>query len=514
MYKILLIDDEEDILKVLSMSLKMDGYDVITATGGKEGIALFKQTAPQIVLTDIKMPGMDGLQVLKQIREFEPHAEVIIITGHGDIDSAIEALQYGASDFIHKPVKDEALSIALKRAEEKLQIRRQLREYTEDLETMVKIATEEFERKSNFQAKLIRSSNDGIVATDEFWKILIFNPEAEKIFGYKRFEVVRKMDVRDLFPSQVNTFFNHKIDSGLREDDQPWIELMVTAKGGEKIPVRFSGTILWEKNQMMGSVAFFQDLTEIKRLEKELVDSERLAAIGQTVAGMAHCIKNILHGFKGGSYLMDVGIEKNNSDKLTKGWQMIQRNIKRTSDLVLDLLSYSKQREPEFEKCFPNEIAAEVCDLVAPHAGDYDIQIERDFSEDIADVIMDPRTIYRSLLNLVSNAIDACIFDENVQKRHIVRVTTILENNAYICFRVEDNGSGMSQEVKNKIFTSFFSTKGAKGTGLGLLVTSKLIEEHRGTIDLVSTEGEGTVFSMRLPFENISNNSRTEAVNN
>ncbi len=501
MNKILLIDDEEDILKVLSMSLTMDGYDVVTAANGKDGIDRFREISPQIVLTDIKMPGMDGLQVLRRIKELAPHVEVIIITGHGDIDSAIEALQYGASDFIHKPVKDEALTIALKRAEEKLQIRKQLQEYTEDLETMVKIATEEFERKSNFQAKLIRSSTDGIVATDEDWKILIFNPEAEKIFGYRRFEVVRKMDIRDMFPPQVNQFFSQKLKAGHYMEDQPWTEVLVVSHSGKEIPVRFSGTILWEKKQMMGAVAFFQDLREIKRLEKELVDSERLAAIGQTVAGMAHCIKNILHGFKGGSYLMDVGIEKDNSDKLTKGWQMIQRNIKRTSDLVMDLLSYSKQREPECEECLPNEIAADVCDLMAPQSNDYGIKILRDFSEEIKSVLMDPRTIHRSLLNLVSNAIDACIFDENVQKEHWVEVTTVPENNGYIKFEVEDNGSGMSPEVKEKLFSSFFSTKGAKGTGLGLLVTSKLIEEHQGTIDVVSTEGQGTKFTFHLPFK-------------
>jgi PAS domain S-box-containing protein len=501
MNKILLIDDEEDILKVLSMSLQIDGYEVVTASNGNEGVELFKQTSPQIVLTDIKMPGMDGLQVLKQIKQLAPYVEVIIITGHGEIDSAIEALQYGASDFIHKPVKDEALSISLKLAEEKLKIRKQLQEYTEDLENMVKIATLEFEGYSIFQAILIRCCNDGIVATDENWKILIFNPEAEKIFEYRRFDVVRKKDARELFPNEVNDFFNQKLDSGYQEDDQPWIETWVTSESKEKIPVRFSGTILWEKKKMMGAVAFFQDLREIKRLEKELVDSERLAAIGQTVAGMAHCIKNILHGFKGGKYLMDVGIEKDNKDKLTKGWQMIQRNITRTSDLVLDLLSYSKQREPEFESCLPNEIAADVCDIVTPSAHDYHINIIRNFSEEIGEVIMDPRTIHRGLMNLVSNAIDACIFDENVQKKHWVKVSTTLEDGEYINFKVEDNGSGMNQEVKNKIFSSFFSTKGAKGTGLGLLVTSKLIEEHRGTIDVTSKEGQGTIFTMRLPYD-------------
>jgi len=167
MHKILLIDDEEDILRVLSMSLRSDGHDVVTANSGEEGLAVFGKESPGIILTDIRMPGMDGLEVLRRIKALNPDVEVIIITGHGDVDAAIESLQHGASDFINKPVKDRALSIALKRAEEKLGIRRQLKEYTDDLENMVTIATEEFERKSNFQAKLIRSSNDGIVATDD-----------------------------------------------------------------------------------------------------------------------------------------------------------------------------------------------------------------------------------------------------------------------------------------------------------------------------------------------------------
>ena len=119
MEKILIIDDEKDILKLLSMSLRIDGYQTLTASSGKEGIEVFKQEKPDIVLTDIKMPEMTGLEVLKNIKEINPHAQVIIITGHGAIDSAIEALQYGASDFINKPVKSEALAVAIKRAKKK-----------------------------------------------------------------------------------------------------------------------------------------------------------------------------------------------------------------------------------------------------------------------------------------------------------------------------------------------------------------------------------------------------------
>lgn len=501
MAKILLIDDEADILRVLSRSLRADGYDVVTASNGKEALETFRAESPEIVLTDIKMPEMDGLEVLRRVKAIDAEAQVIIITGHGDIDSAVEALQYGASDFINKPVRDEALSVALQRAQEKLSVQRQLQAYTEDLETMVQIATEEFERKSNFQAKLIRSSNDGIIATDEKWNIVIFNPSAERIFGHTKAEVVRRHRIQDLFPEEVMEILSEEAASDSREGEFPWIETEIVAKAGTSIPVRFYGTILRERHQMMGSVAFFQDLREIKRLEAELLASERLAAIGQTVAGLAHCIKNILHGFKGGSYLVNVGIDKNNDDKLKNGWQMIQRNIHRTSDLVLDLLSYSKEREPEYQPCYPNEIAGDVCDLFQENAEDYDIDIVTDFSPDIGMVSMDPRTLHRCLMNLVTNAIDACIFDESGEKNHRVRVSTRIEAGDWIAFQVEDNGSGMTEEIREKLFSSFFSTKGAKGTGLGLLVTGKLIEEHNGTIDVASAEGQGTTFTVRFPYQ-------------
>ena len=116
--KILLIDDEEVNVRVLGMTLKADGYEVVSAYSGEEGLDVFKKERPPIVLTDIKMPGMDGLEVLKRIKELDEDTEVIIVTGHGDRDAAITALQYGASDFINKPIQKEALDAALARAEE------------------------------------------------------------------------------------------------------------------------------------------------------------------------------------------------------------------------------------------------------------------------------------------------------------------------------------------------------------------------------------------------------------
>ncbi len=502
--KILLVDDEEDNVRVLSISLRADGYEVVTANSGEEGVQVFQAEKPDVILTDINMPGMDGIAVLRKIKAIDPDREVIIITGHGDVDNAIEALKYGASDFINKPIRDEALSIALKRAREKLEIKKKLREYTDKLEAEVEAATLELRRQSNFLKKLIRSSTDGIIATDKDFSIVVFNPGAENLLGYDCSDVISKFRLSDLLPPDITARLQNRAQTHSAPEEIKWRETNVRAKNGTDIPVRLSASVLYEKSVMMGSVVFLQDLREIKRLERELLQSERLATIGQTVAGLAHSIKNILHGFEGGSYLVDLGIAKNEPAKLKSGWRMIKKNIGRTSDLVLDLLSYSKQRDPEPEVCSPNEIAMDVVELLKERARENRVELSHTLDAKIGKVSVDPRTIHEALLNLVSNAIDACVFDGETHKKWHVRLITRKDDGGYLLLEVQDNGVGMNPEVQRKVFSSFFSTKGHHGTGLGLLVTRKLVEEHNGKIDFTSTEGQGTTFTVRLPYEEIA----------
>lgn len=154
MLKILLIDDEKGTRKLLSISLRNEGYDVITADNGKSGLELFRQESPSIVLTDIKMPGMDGTDVLKKIKQIDPDTEVIILTGYGDMEKAVKSIQLDASDFISKPIKKDVLSGALRRAEAKLKIKQTLKHYTSNLEKAVKEKTEALE-KSHEEMKAI-----------------------------------------------------------------------------------------------------------------------------------------------------------------------------------------------------------------------------------------------------------------------------------------------------------------------------------------------------------------------
>ncbi len=501
MLALLLIDDEEGIRKILSLSLRRDGYRVLTAEDGEKGIEIFRQSRTPIVLTDIKMPGVDGIEVLKRVKEIEPDTEVIVITGHGDMDLAIRALQLGASDFITKPVSDDALSIALKRAEQKLEMKRKLKEYTHDLESMIKAATEELRRRYEFEDKLIQSSIDGIVATNEKGNIIIFNQGASRIFGCSRLDAIRKMNIEDLYPPEIADEIKEGLYSKQRIEEQifRWRETTIRAKDDQEVPVRFSGAILYEKGEVVGSVGFMQDLREIKRLERQLLESERLAAIGQTVAGLAHCVKNILYGLKGGVYVVNTALKNNNPEQLKTGWDMVNRNIGKVSDLVLDLLNYSKEREPDYQKYSLNTIVGEVCDLMELTAQEVGVRIRRDIDQTISEFFLDPKGIHRCVLNLVSNGVDACRFDLDRKKDCVVEVKTILEGKDMVVIEVSDNGCGMDEEVKKKIFISFFSTKAGSGTGLGLLVTQKIVKEHGGTISVESEAGQGSTFTIRLP---------------
>jgi len=503
MSKILVIDDEHSIRKLLNLSLTHKGYEVIIAEDGEQGIELFQRERPPIVLTDIKMPGVDGIEVLSRIKEINPEAEVIVITGHGDMDMAIRSLQLDASDFITKPIMDEALSVALSRARERLDMRRKLKEYTNNLEDKVKEATQELTERYEFEGNLIQQSIDGIIATDKHENIVTFNQGAERIFGHSKDEVVGKMDIWSLYPPGIAEEIRQSVYSKEREKGRmsSWQDTFVLGKGGDKIPVRFSGAILYRNGETIGSVAFFHDLREINRLERKLIKSERLAATGQTVAGLADCIKNFLFGLEGGVYVVDKGLKKNDMHKLSSGWDTVQGNIGKISNLVLDLISYSKEDRPKRESCSPNVIADEVCELMDSKAKESGIEIVRDVDSNISDVYLDPKGIHRCLLSLISNAIDACIYDEEEGKDYVVRVTTRLESDGVLIFQVSDNGCGMNEEIRKKMFTSFFSTKGSKGTGLGLLVTQKIVQEHGGTISVDLEPEKGSIFTIWLPRE-------------
>ena len=231
------------------------------------------------------------------------------------------------------------------------------------------------------------------------------------------------------------------------------------------------------------------------RLHEKVVASERLAAVGQTLAGLTHCIKNILQGIKGGAYILDLGLQQGNQDRVKSGWEMVRRNNAIMEELVFDLLTYSKERQPEYEPADLNALCAETCELVAERAKGLGVSLAFQPDPSLGQVEIDPRGIRRCLLNLVGNAVDACTASQG----SVTVATRAPAEDGLVRVLIHDTGCGMSPETLGKLFTVFFSTKGSKGTGLGLPVTQKIVQEHGGRIDVQSQQGQGTTFTVCLP---------------
>jgi len=240
------------------------------------------------------------------------------------------------------------------------------------------------------------------------------------------------------------------------------------------------------------------DITETKLLEKEKMEAERLAAVGQTVAGLAHGIKNVLMGLQGGMYVVRSGMNKGDGERVVQGWQMLEEDISRIATYVKGFLEFARGRTPQVQLVDPNRIATKVIELFQHTAKLANIELCPDLQPGISYALMDEEGIHTCLSNLVSNALDACqISDEPAH--HTVTLAT-KEQDGTLVFEVADDGSGIDYEIKKNIFTNFFSTKGSdKGTGLGLLATRKIVQEHGGKVSFESTKGEGSVFRLEFP---------------
>jgi signal transduction histidine kinase len=232
---------------------------------------------------------------------------------------------------------------------------------------------------------------------------------------------------------------------------------------------------------------------ENAQLHHETIRNERLAAMGQAIAGLSHCIKNILAAMEVSSSLMERGLESQDLDNVSRIWQVFRRSSQRISYLVLNMLAYSKERRPEVQPCSINDICREVSDLCRDQMEAKKARFHFDLEAQLPWLQADPQGIHRCLLNLLTNAIDA--IDE---ERGEIRLTTRTAGES-ILISVEDNGVGIPPEARQEIFKVFYSTKGNRGTGLGLAVTKKIVEEHGGGITVDSAPGQGSRFTIRLP---------------
>jgi signal transduction histidine kinase len=225
------------------------------------------------------------------------------------------------------------------------------------------------------------------------------------------------------------------------------------------------------------------------------VQEERLAAVGQTVASLSHSIKNIIQGVRGGAEVVELGLRKNNMDTVKGGWDIVARNLERISQLTMNMLAFSKTRVPEVEMVRLDRLIGDLEALMARQFDARKVALITEIDEDIPPVPLDTSGIEQAILNLLTNGLEAV-------KPGTGAVTIRADYDAQkqlVRIRVSDNGEGMSPQTRKRLFQPFHSTKGLKGTGLGLVVTKKIVEEHGGTIAVQTALNEGTTFTITLP---------------
>jgi PAS domain S-box-containing protein len=347
-------------------------------------------------------------------------------------------------------------------------------------------------KESYFRHELTEKTLDALVGTDSSGVVNIINPAAEKLFKIAAADVVGQERAWEFLPEE----FRRTLERGERSLFLP--ETTVRDSTGESIPVRFSGTVLGDSSEVIGGAAFLQDLRAIKKLEREKLTNERLAVVGQTVAQLSHGMKNILTGVQAGLYGIKMGIKKNDTKRLNVGRERLERNVARITDLVRGFLNYSKEHLPEIVPTNLNGVAEEVFTLFQDAAKNHGIQLRMEPAPDIDSAQVDPKDIHTCLANLVSNAIDAC--KEKETDDDDLRVTIrVSDSDDVLSLEVSDTGCGMDEQTQNKVFSTFFTTKGLEGTGLGLLVTRKLTRANGGDVSVHSVPGEGSVFRLEFP---------------
>ena len=235
---------------------------------------------------------------------------------------------------------------------------------------------------------------------------------------------------------------------------------------------------------------------EDTRYYSSMVNAERLAAMGQTITAISHHIKNIIQGVNGGSYLVEEGLKAKDLKTLERGWSIVQRNQHRISELVMDMLSYSKERRPEVSSSNLNNVVEDVVDILRQRADTERTKLIFEGLSGIHQYIFDPDGIHRALLNIVSNALDAVC---DIKDGRVVIMVDHDMTTRMLHVRVRDNGPGIAEEQKEKVFQAFVSNKSGQGTGLGLAVSRKILREHDGDILIESNNGDGCTFILTWP---------------
>ncbi len=268
-------------------------------------------------------------------------------------------------------------------------------------------------------------------------------------------------------------------------------EEVVTSRDKKRMNVMvFTAPIRDAEGNIEKVVEMSADITQIRQLQ------DKLTSVGMLISTISHGIKGLLNGLDGGIYLLNSGLEKNDRGRIDQGWEIALRNIRRIRSMVMDILYYAKDREPDWEVLSVKELIDEVCSMFQERAKRQSIEFKCKIKDDAGQFEADRQAVKALLVNLLDNSLDACRIDKN-KSDHTITIDVHGQPEG-VLFEVSDNGIGMDRETREKALSLFFSSKGAGGTGLGLFIANKIAQSHGGEISIESEEDKGSKFIVTM----------------
>ncbi len=488
---ILVVDDEQDIRDASERILTRIGFQVLKASRGDEGLAALKKEKASIVLLDLRMPGMDGLEVLKHIRALDQSIQVIVITGYATIETAIEAMKLGAYDFISKPFEPDQLRIVVNRAWEKICLTQQAEKLEEERKrTLADLDTE----KSRIHT-ILESFPSGVVVTNSKGQVVLMNPAFRKLLQLDP-GLNTGNPIEEYVPDKKLCNLITEISQGkhVDYDDIPDYEFSLSDK---KYFMATGQPVLGERKECLGAVLNIVDITSMKLLDQ--LKSEFVAKVSHELRSPLSTIHEQL-----ALAIRDMVGEESVQDQ-----HILARAREKTKGLIAligDLLDLSRIEEGiichEPQPVKLDDLLENIVDFLQTSANKKNQTLAIEFLKDpLPQLMADPIALESIFGNLITNAINY------TQEGGRIKVEADMAG-VNVRVKVKDNGFGIDNKYLNKIFDRFYRVKNDKtryitGTGLGLPIVKGLVDSMGGLIDVESTPGKGTEFTVLLPIKNL-----------
>lgn len=510
--KILIIDDEPDVLKTIHNILTSEGFDIISVSDGTTAIELLSDTPFDLVITDFRMPEMDGLDIIKAVKDIDKTIEVIILTGFATIENAVQAIkEYQAFDYMSKPLEDiDSLINTVNQAIEKRRLRLENIQKTEDLAQVNQELMNEIHERKRIEKELRESeekyrclvelANDSIIILQN-GLIEYSNPHMLKISGYSFEEIIGRPFSQLFDPLTPSPQTALTPDNLAAKHSNTLFEAVLIKKDQNMLPVEGnSAHILFKGNP--AEILFIRDISDRKEIEEERLKNIRLESIGTLAGGIAHDYNNLLMSIIGYTSLAKSSIESN--ERAYKFLTEIEIASERAKELTQKLTTFSTGGAILKNNC---SISHLVKNTVNFFFNKHNVIFNFFFPENLWQVNIDEAQINEVLQNIIINAIEASaeggeisIGAENILIDPVNPFRLIPGN--YIKIYITDHGVGIPKNQLEKVFDPYFTTKDLgvqKGVGLGLSICHSIIKKHNGHISMQSNRGSGTTVYIYLP---------------